>query len=74
MGIRDRPIALRSPWQNAYVERLQTASVNPERNLPMLRKIAITRLKVRVHPGNPSYTETRFTPDHRLFDQRQPWN
>jgi hypothetical protein len=22
MGIRDRPIALRSPWQNAYVERL----------------------------------------------------
>ena len=22
MGIRDRPIAFRSPWQNAYVERL----------------------------------------------------
>ena len=22
MGIRDRPIAPRSPWQNAYVERL----------------------------------------------------
>ena len=22
MGIRDRPIAARSPWQNAYVERL----------------------------------------------------
>ena len=22
MGIRDRPIASRSPWQNAYVERL----------------------------------------------------
>ncbi len=22
MGIRDRPTALRSPWQNAYIERL----------------------------------------------------
>jgi transposase InsO family protein len=22
MGIRDRPVAPRSPWQNAYVERL----------------------------------------------------
>lgn len=22
MGIRDRPIALRSPWQNGYVERV----------------------------------------------------
>ena len=33
-------------------------AVNPERNLPVLRKIAIIRLKFRVHPGNPGYTET----------------
>jgi hypothetical protein len=37
--------------------RTRTA-VNPERNLPVLRKIAIIRLKFRVHPGNPGYTET----------------
>ena len=29
-----------------------------ERNLPVLRKIAIIHLKFRVHPGNPGYTET----------------
>jgi hypothetical protein len=34
------------------------SAVNPERNLPVLRKIAIIRLKFRVHPGNPGYTET----------------
>ena len=38
-------------------DRTRTA-VNPERNLPVLRKIAIIRLKFRVHPGNPGYTET----------------
>jgi ribosomal protein S14 len=27
-------------------------------NLPVLRKIAIIRVKFRVHPGNPGYTET----------------
>jgi hypothetical protein len=29
MGIRDRPIALRSPWQNPYVERL-IGTLRPE--------------------------------------------
>jgi hypothetical protein len=29
MGIRDRPIAARSPWQNAYTERL-IGSIRPE--------------------------------------------
>jgi len=38
-------------------DRTRTA-VNPERNLPVLRKIAIIHLKFRVHPGNPGYTET----------------
>jgi len=38
-------------------DRTRTA-VNLERNLPVLRKIAIIRLKFRVHPGNPGYTET----------------
>ena len=37
-------------------DRMRTA-VNPGRNLPVLRKIAIIRLKFRVHPGNPGYTE-----------------
>jgi hypothetical protein len=42
-------------------DRTRTA-VNPERNLPVLRKIAIIRLKFRVHPGNPGYTETPLYP------------
>jgi hypothetical protein len=37
--------------------RTRTA-VNPERNLPVLRKIAIIHLKFRVHPGTPGYTES----------------
>jgi transposase InsO family protein len=32
MGIRDRPIAPRSPWQNPYVERL-IGTVRRERHL-----------------------------------------
>jgi ribosomal protein S14 len=30
----------------------------PGTELTVLRKIAIIRLKFRVHPGNPGYTET----------------
>jgi transposase InsO family protein len=29
MGIRDRPVSARSPWQNGYAERL-IGSIRPE--------------------------------------------
>jgi hypothetical protein len=55
-------------------DRTRTA-VNPERNLPVLRKIAIIRLEFRAHPGNPGYTENpaiHLTADFSI--RGQPWN
>jgi transposase InsO family protein len=69
MGIRDRPIAPRSPWQNAYVERL-IGTIRRE-CLDHIIVFGETHLRRIVGVYAAYYNETR---THRSLDKDAPFH
>ena len=65
MGIRDKPIAAGSPWQNGYAERLIGMIVFGEAHLRrILGKYAVYYNKSRVH-----YSLDKDAPFHRAIER-----
>jgi transposase InsO family protein len=64
MGIRDRPIAPRSPWQNPYVERL----------IGTLRRECLDHVRICIIATRGyDFREGQVSQDQDFGLQRHPW-